>query len=89
MKSSNNTNKRTGKSLEQKRIFPKRPDVMDSGKRENAPCDFNKEGRGQINYDPILGWIPVKYLGGETVGISYKHSTNHLKRVDGLPGSRA
>jgi hypothetical protein len=80
--------KRTGRSLELKRISPKPPGVMDSDKTENIPCDFNKEGKGKINYDPVSGWVPFSNLGAITVGIDIKHNTNHLKRVDGLPGSR-
>jgi len=88
MKFSKPSSKVTGNPSELKKIRPKPPEVMDSGKTENIPCDFNREGRGAINYDPELGWVPFSNLGGENVGISTKHNTNNLKRVDGLPGSR-
>lgn len=88
MKFTTPSSKRTGNPSELKKILPKPPQVMDSGKTEHEPCDFNKENRGKINYDPELGWIPFSHLGAENVGISIKHSTNILKRVDGLPGSR-
>ena len=49
MKFSKPSSKVTGNPSELKKIRPKPPEVMDSGRTENIPCDFNREGRGGIN----------------------------------------
>ena len=80
--------RRSSRSREFRRIQEKGVNVTHQGVPKNTPNDFNKENRGSINYDPRLGWVAHSTRGGENVGKDIKSTTNHLRRGDGLPGSR-
>jgi len=81
-------NKRFGKNNEKKRIQRKPPNFSLVQNSLNKPIDFNKEGYGQVNYDPIYGWLEQNYMGADAEGtVDAKYSTNQYRRVDGLPGS--
>ena len=80
---------RFGKGGDQKRIKEKKIHFSDLDVKLNKPLDFNKDSYGEINYDPILGWIDKNYFGKDAeLSIDNKYSTQHLNRKDGLPGSR-
>jgi hypothetical protein len=80
--------RREGPPSEGKKIQRRRPNVISANDSEIFANDFNKENKGLINYDPILGWVLANPLGAEAVGQDIKHSKNYLRRADGLPGSR-
>lgn len=82
-------NFRFGKSKDKKRISEKKMNYGEMEHDFNKPADFNKESFGEINYDPTLGWIDIKYYGRDSeLSFNNLFSTNHLNRKDGLPGSR-
>ena len=82
------SNSRFGNNKESKRIYRKLASSSQSEKYVNKPIDFNTEGYGEINYDPIYGWLEQKYGGKESEGtFDNRFSTKQYRRVDGLPGS--
>jgi len=81
-------NKRFGKNNDKKRVFRKPSNFTLIEKAINKPLNFNKEGYGEINYDPVYGWLEQKYTGKDSEGTTdNKYSTNPYRRSDGLPGS--
>ena len=89
-------NKKYGNSPEGKRITPVYPNHEKDKYPRNAPIDFYKQGAGDLNYDPELGWVqPNSTLDGEplassdyTMSVDEKSSTNFLRKSNGLPGGR-
>lgn len=82
-------NQRYGPSGEGKRIKKKPCSFSLSESERNHPLDFNRDSYGEINYDPLYGWIVKNYFGKNAVGSQDANfSTNFLRRSDGLPGSR-
>jgi hypothetical protein len=80
--------RRTGAYREFRRIRERGMRTSGGEKNEEFPHGFNKNGKGKINYNPQLGWVPYNPARGKTAGIHYEHSTAYLRRHDGLPGSR-
>lgn len=81
---------RTGSTREFRRIRERGANPSNAQFNEAQAGNFIKEGEGKINYDSQLGWLLTSesLTGGESVGVSLKHSTRYLRRHDGLPGSR-
>ena len=89
-------NKRYGHSSEGKRISPVFPNHSKDKYDINKPINFYKDGAGELNYDPSLGWLfPPPWADGKPMSsedykssANEKCSTNFLKKSNGLPGGR-
>lgn len=82
-------NNRFGRNEENKRITRKPTNITLFESEQNVPIEVNRDGFGSVNYDPIYGWVPKKYMGKDSEGtVKDKYSTRIFKRSDGLPGAR-
>jgi hypothetical protein len=79
---------RFGSNNESKRIKRKPINVSFAESERHKPLS-STESFGLINYDPVVGWYERNLLGADADGLNDEHfSTNHLRRSDGLPGTR-
>lgn len=90
------SNKKYGPSPEKKRITPVPPNYHKDKYTRNQPIDFYKQGAGDFNYDPEMGWlqpnstVTKKPAASDeyTMSVDEKSSTNFLRKTNGLPGGR-
>jgi|SaaInlV_125m_DNA_1040241.scaffolds.fasta_scaffold129860_2 hypothetical protein len=80
-------NEQYGQNPESKRIKRKPVNYTQLEQEENKPMDFNKGSYGEINYDPVFGWIEPPFLGKNSSSTYDNRYKNKERRNKGLPGS--
>lgn len=80
-------NGRYGKKTESKRVKRKPTSYSELENITYKKFNYNTEIFGEINYDPIFGWIDAPYMGKDATGTFSNKYPMNKKRSDGLPGS--